>query len=405
MRFGAVSWRWKSGIAVSWVNPLAGGWATSAESAPALLMNPFLTTVCAVVIGMAIDSVCLGAGAEGSPSRQTIAFPDDRLAVYGLPGYAEDRPALRRLPERLKDRLRPPVWGLAQDPSGGRIRFQTDSTTVGLVAANPGFSNMHHMASVGENGFDLYVDGDYLGSAWPDASGKIVKVWRVGSTRVIRSVTLYLPLYKPVTVQEISLDLGARLDAPRPYRTVRPVIYYGSSITQGGCASNPGGSCQAILERRLDADFVNLGFSGNGLGEPVLAEVIGEMNPSCVVLDFWANPSAEDYARALPVFVDILRRALPRVPILVAGPFYFAGEANGGGLAESQAAKRRTSENVVRNRRAAGDRRIWYVDGRRMLSRDQAMGLVDGVHCNSLGFYFNAVGLEPFLRKALSTSP
>ena len=43
-----------------------------------------------------------------------------------------------------------------------------------------------------------------------------------------------------------------------------------------------------------------------------------------------------------------------------------------------------------------------FVDGLKMLSPEQAEGLVDGVHCNSLGFYFNANGLEPFLRKALA---
>src|SRR5213075_673687 len=116
------------------------------------------------------------------------------------------------------------------------------------------------------------------------------------------------PLYKPVTIKELSLDTDARLEPPTPYAIRKPIVYYGSSITQGGCASNPGGSCQAILERRLDADFVNLGFSGNGLGEPALAEVICELDPSCIVLDFWGNPSADQYAAALPVFVKILRQ-------------------------------------------------------------------------------------------------
>ena len=222
----------------------------------------------------------LPANAEQMPVRQRIAFPDVRLEVFGLPWFSEDKPALRRLPLRLKDRFRSPVWDLAQDPSGGRIRFRTDSTTIGLIAENPGFSNMHHMASVGENGFDLYVGRDYVGSAWPDASGKISKEWRVGRERRMRDITLYLPLYKAVAIQELSLDADAQLERPKPYAVPKPIVYYGSSITQGGCASNPGGSCQAILERNLNADFVNLGFSGNGLGEPALAEAICGLNPS-----------------------------------------------------------------------------------------------------------------------------
>ena len=125
-----------------------------------------------------------GALADETPMRQRIALPDTRLTVNGLPWFEEDRPVLRRLPERLKERFRLPVWSLAQDPSGGRIRFRTDSTIVGVVAENPSFSNMHHMTSVGENGFDLYVDRQYVGSAWPDGAGK---------TTTMRILTCYLP--------------------------------------------------------------------------------------------------------------------------------------------------------------------------------------------------------------------
>ena len=256
----------------------------------------------------ALALLCLGlarppARAETETARQQIPFPNPRLTVSGLPWFHEDQPVLRRLPLRLKDQLRPPVWDLAQHPSGGRIRFRTDSTTIGLLAENPYFSNMHHMASVGESGFDLYVGPDYLGSAWPDAAGKIDKQWRVGTARRMRDITLYLPLYKSVTVRELNLDPEARLEPATPYAMRKPIVYYGSSITQGGCASNPGGSCQAILERRLHADFVNLGFSGNGMGEPVLAEAITELDPSVIVLDFWGNPKVDQYAAALPVLL------------------------------------------------------------------------------------------------------
>jgi hypothetical protein len=336
-----------------------------------------------------------------APARQHVAFPDERLAVYGLPWFNEDKPVLRRLPLRLKERFRPAVWDLAQQPSGGRLRFRTDSNTIGIVAHNPGFSNMHHMPSVGENGFDLYIGRNYVGSAWPDAKGKIVREWPVGRERKMRDITIYLPLYKAVTIEELTFDPEARFEPATPYAVAKPVVYYGSSITQGGCASNAGGDCQALLERRLDADFVNLGMSGNGLGEPALAEAICELDPSCVVLDFWGNPSAEQYAAALPVFVDILRKKWPRLPIVVTGPFFFPTEDLVGSVGRDQAAKRRTAKELVETRRKAGDRHIWFADGLKMLDRDQTLGLVDGVHCNSLGFYFNANGLEPCLRKAL----
>jgi hypothetical protein len=89
------------------------------------------------------------------------------------------------------------------------------------------------------------------------------------------------------------------------------------------------------------------------------------------------------------------------MPILVTSPFYFPAEQSGGDVAREQSAKRLTAREFVEKQRKGGDRRIWYVDGLKMLNREQTAGLVDGVHCNSLGFYFNALGLEPFLRKAL----
>ncbi len=380
---------------------IAGFYPRRHDGKRARAMSCFFLRFSTVSVSLAVLALCLSGRSEQVTNRQTIAFPDARLCVYGLPWFKEDSPTLRRLPLRLKDRFRPPVWHLAQQPSGGRIRFRTDSTTVGLVAENPKFSNMHHMASVGENGFDLYVGRDYAGSAWPDASGKITKEWRVGREKGMRDITLYLPLYKAVTIQCLSLDEGARLEPPTPYRISKPIVYYGSSITQGGCASNPGGSCQAILERRLNADFVNLGFSGSGMGDPEVAEAICELDPSCIVLDFWGNPSAEQYAKALPVFASILRKKWPSLPILVTSPFYFPAEAFSADAARTAMEKRHTSQQFVEKQRKAGDRKLIFVDGLKMLNREQTGGLVDGVHPNSLGFYFNAQGLEPFLQKAL----
>ena len=330
-----------------------------------------------------------------------IPFPDPRLAINGLPWFEEDKPALRRLPARLKGTFRPPVWSLAQAPSGGRIRFRTDSTRIGIVGQNPNIGVMHHMTSIGQSGFDLYVGNDYLNSAWPDKDGKIEKVWQAGAKPAPRDITIYLPLYKAVSVTAITLDEGAKLEPARPYRVAKPVVYYGSSITQGGCAANPGLSCQAIVSRWLDSDFVNLGFSGNGLGDPDVAKAICELDPSCIVFDFWGNPKPDLYRERLPEFTAILRAKFPTVPILVLSPFYFPAEATSPDTAEAQRDKRETTKTFVAERRKAGDRNIHFVDGLEMLNKDQVIGLVDGVHCNSLGFYFNARGLEPHLRKVL----
>jgi hypothetical protein len=336
-----------------------------------------------------------------STNSQHIAFPDARLTVNGLAWFDEEQPVLRRLPLRSKESFRPPVWSLAQEPSGGRIRFKTDSAKVGLRAQNPDTSGMHHMTTIGQSGFDIYVNGEYFGSAWPDKSGTIVKEWTVGKGHALRDITIYLPLYKAVSICEIVLDANARIAPPPSFSLKKPVVYYGSSITQGGCASNPGMSYQAQVSRWLNLDFINLGFSGNGLGEPALADAVSEIDAACFVLDYWGNPKPEVYRETLPRFVETLRKKYSKTPIIVTGPYFIpAGNLTGqkeGALAE----KRKIAEEFVARQRRAGDKFISYVDGREMLSREQAVGLVDGVHCNSLGFYFCAKGLEPHLRKAL----
>ncbi|MCC6235649.1 MAG: hypothetical protein IT580_23635 [Verrucomicrobiales bacterium] len=343
---------------------------------------------------------------RGAPLSETdgalhLRLPSPSLEVSGLPWYGEDAPVLRRLPERLRGTFRAPVWGLAQSPSGGRIRFRTDSSRLAILARNPNSSTMHHMTSVGQNGFDLYVDGEYRQSAWPDAQGQIEREWTLGEGRAWREVTIYLPLYKPVTVERLTFEPESKVASPSPFALPRPLVFYGSSITQGGCAANPGLSYAAIVARAMRLDFVNLGFSGNGMGEPEVAKAMAEIDAAAFVLDYWANPSADVYRETLPPLVAVLRLAHPQTPILVIGPFWFPGEATSADLRAGQEAKRRFGREFVAARRREGDRAIRFVDGLEMLSREQASGLVDGVHPNSLGFHHCAVGLEPHLRRAL----
>jgi len=243
--------------------------------------------------------------------------------------------------------------------------------------------------------------GRYLNSAWPDKDGKIAREWNVGKAGELRDLTLYLPLYKGVTVREIVLDKDAKIEAPKPFALAKPVVHYGSSITQGGCAENPGLSCQAIVSRWLNVDFVNLGFSGNGLGEPAVAQAVAEIDASAFVLDYWGNPSPQVYRDTLPAFTDTLRAKHPKTPILVTSPYYFPAEGTSAATQSTQDEKRRIAREFVQARQKGGDPNISFVDGLEMLSREQAEGLVDGVHANSLGFYFCAKGLEPQLRKAL----
>ncbi len=334
-------------------------------------------------------------------SAQRIAFPDARLTVSGLAWFKEESPALRRLPTRLKAAMPPKVWSLAASPSGGRIRFATDSLTVAVIAQGPAGTTPVHVTAIAQGGFDLYVDGVYSGSVAPDARGEIKRQWTVGQEPKLREITLYLPLGRAITVKEFLLARGAVVQPPRPFALTKPVVYYGSSITQGIAASNPGVIYQALLGRWLNTDFVNLGFSGNGLGEPALAEACAEIDAAGFVVDYWANPSTAVYRDTLPKFIDLLRAKHPLTPIVVTGPYYNPSEEVPGEAGARQVEKRGVAREFVAARQLAGDKQIFHVDGLDMLSKAQADGLVDGRHANSMGFYFCARGLEPHLRRAL----
>ena len=335
------------------------------------------------------------------PKALHIAFPDTRLTVNGLAWFKEEAPSLRRLPTRLKATFPPKVWALAAAPSGGRIRFTTDSLTVGVVAQGPAGTTPVHVTAIANAGFDLYADGVYMGSVAPDAHGEIKHQWTVGKEPKLREITLYLPMGRTIDVKEIVLKSGATVTPPRPYAVDRPVVYYGSSITQGIAASNPGVIYQAILSSWMNVDFVNLGFSGNGFGEPALAEAVAEVEASCYVVDYWANPTTTLYRDTLPKFIEVLRAKHPRTPIVVTGPYYNPSEEVPGEAGERQFEKRVVARELVEARRREGDTQIFHVDGLEMLSKDQSDGLVDGRHANAMGFYFCARGLEPHLRSVL----
>ena len=326
-----------------------------------------------------------------------IDFPNDGFNVHGLAWFEEDR-ALCRLPRRLKDTFRPPVWELAQCPAGGRILFSTDSLHVGVRAKVPDNYVMNHITRIGQSGFDVYVDGNFMGSVSPNAEGKIEAQWQIQKAPPkLRNIMIHMPLYKPVALDQIGLDEGAAIKGHRPFALSKPVLFYGSSITQGGCASTPGTTYQDFISRSLNVDFINLGFSGNGQGEPEVARAINEIDCSCIVVDHWANKGL-DYRENLPVFIGELRKVHKDMPIIVVGPFYFCRDDIDDSLHVEQ---RKAGEDFVRKMQRQGDRNIHFFDGRKMISRETSFGLVDGAHPNSLGFYLGAKGFSPFLKRVL----
>ncbi|MGO8787477.1 MAG: SGNH/GDSL hydrolase family protein [Terriglobia bacterium] len=333
-----------------------------------------------------------------------IPLPGSHVEIDGLTWYSENGGELFRLPAKLKETYRQPVWQLAQDPSGARIRFRTNSSVVAIRLEYPEPPSMKNMHAFGQTGVDLYADGVYRATAIADQDAKPGKTTEYtyfkDQPRTDREITLYLPLYMPVKVLGIGLDAEAHIQPAKPFTASAPVVFYGTSITQGGCASRPGMSYQAILGRMLNLDFVNLGFSGNGMGEPELARAVASIHAACFVLDFAQNnPTVESLAQAYEPFLEVIRGAHPETPVLLITPIYSAHES------WSRDARlegmRELIRQVAAKRIAAGDRHIEIVEGTDLLGTSRGDGLVDGTHPNDLGFQWMAEGLAGRIAKVL----
>jgi lysophospholipase L1-like esterase len=326
-----------------------------------------------------------------------------KVDVAGLPWFQENHGEFWRLPARSRDAFPVEVWSLALDPAGGRIRFRTDSSTAALRLEWPHPPGMRNMHSFGQSGVDLYVRNTYWGTAVPDkdaAPGKVYEhVYFRSQPRVMRDITIYLALYSPVKVLEIGLDNNAALEFGPPFAIAAPVVFYGTSITQGGCASRPGMSYQAILGRQLNLNHINLGFSGNGKGEAAVARAVAEIDAAAFVLDFAQNNSDVDsLAQVYDPFIGILRERHADTPIVSITPIYTASETTGNQRNEQMRALIR---KVVSRRIAAGDTHLQLVEGTDLLGPSRVDGLVDGTHPNDLGFQWMAEGLAERLRKVL----
>jgi len=331
-----------------------------------------------------------------------IEFPDPAFEVNGLPWYEENKPDLFRLPKRVEPLVREAVWKLGKSPSGARIRFKSDCTTLGICIKYPRLSGMSNMHVFGQSGVDLYVDGRYTATAIHHKEVEVEQILFKTTIPKLREFVFYLPLYNGVEIQNIGVNPDAVIQSPRPFSIPKPVVFYGTSITQGGCASRSGMSYQAILGRILNIDFVNLGFSGNGKGEKEVAETIAEIDASCFVMDFMANNrSAEGLAKVYEPFLRIIRAQHPETPIIAITRIY-AIRGNSLSFNENSEAKRDVVRAAVAKLQEEGDKNLILVEGYDLLGPDLADGLVDGSHPNDLGFQAMADRLAPTLAQVLN---
>lgn len=336
-----------------------------------------------------------------------ITWFDPRKAPFrlvGFPWIGEEK-VYRRLPVKPQWPIRAAVDSLANSTAGGQVRFQSDSAKILLRVKLRQPSGMYHMPATGQSGFDLYLGGPlkqrYLATSRFSATTRDYEVTLFNSSKANRHFTLNFPLYNGVESVEIGVVAGATIAAPLPYANDGRVVVYGTSITQGGCAARPGMAYPNILSRRLNQEFVNLGFSGNGRGEPALARLINQIDrKKLIILDYEAN-AGETIRTTIGPFVDILRERDKDVPILVISKIRYAGELNNRSQLESAQARAKFQADFVRTRQAAGDKNIHFLNGGSLLGEHAHECTVDGVHPTDLGFMKMADAIEPVIKKLI----
>ena len=295
---------------------------------------------------------------------------------------------------------------LANNTAGGQIHFQTDSPKV-LVRVELAYaSSMYHMPPTGQSGFDLYMGEPgkmtYVSTArFSPKSTKYEVALLNGTGKKNRHVILNFPLYNGVKSVEVGIVAGSTIRKSLPFAEPGSIVTYGTSITQGGCANRPGMAYTNILSRKLNMEFVNLGFSGNGKGEPALANLINEIpDKRMVILDYEAN-THEKIKDTLENFIDVIRSKNKELPILVMSKIRYAREINNADSLKRQKAVADFQKTLVEKKKAAGDKNIYFLNGGELLGENAAECTVDGVHPTDLGFMRMAEGIEPVLKEIL----
>lgn len=316
--------------------------------------------------------------------------------------------AYSRLPDSLKSKIRPELWSLGTNSAGLFVRFRSDASAIGAEWTSTNKFNMNHMTAAGIRGLDLYVRDDNgmwttVSSARPAFNDKHTRTMVITDMEPrMREYMLYLSLYDGVDSLAIGVDSAAVVLPPlaqSPQRQ-KPVIMYGTSILQGGCATRPGMAHTNILGRMLDREVINLGFSGNARLDPEIAELIAAANdPGLIVIDCLPNCSSDLLKERLLTFYQIIRKSHPQTPILfVESPIFPLMRFNKETL-ETITQKNRVLADIYKGI-AENDANVAYFRGEDVLG-DCVEGTVDNYHLTDYGFTHFANAIYPLMKSLL----
>lgn len=328
---------------------------------------------------------------------KTYSYQDAPLEVHGVPSF-ETRGVLERLPEAVRKAV-PSLEQHGRRCPGARICFRTDSPKLTLRMTLETLTPDIGMAIYDCQSANVMI-GDRQTARFagllnpPDYDTKTVEK-TFTKDPVMEDVTIWLPRNEIIGEFTVSVEDGAAVEPPTPYK-YPPMLYYGSSITEGGCGCRVTNAYNALISQHLDVDYYNLGFSGSARGELEIADYISTIPMSIFVMDYDHNaPNAEYLRKTHEPFFRRIRQAHPDLPVVILTRPDFDYDIHSD---ERRQVIRATYENAL----AAGDKNVWFIDGQTFFGdTDRHACTCDCIHPNDLGFYRMASVIEPVVKAIL----
>ncbi|MBR5739012.1 MAG: hypothetical protein IKY02_03385 [Lachnospiraceae bacterium] len=352
---------------------------------------------------------------EAPEDLEWFSVREEPFTTYGV-YYSEEEVVYRRLPKEVADATSARVSNLSTHSAGGRIRFITDSPYLAIRVEERFVAPFSHMPIAGKYGVAAFANRTFFGTYFPsyrqitsgdpELGGNDLILYD-GIKPIVNNlqeppflVELFLPLYSHLRSLYVGLRKGSVLQKAPGYRYEKPILFYGSSITQGACASKPGDDYVSRLCRMLDSDILNLGFSGSARGEQPIVDYIAAQDPSVFVLDYDHNAPDPDHLRKTHYpLCEAVRKAHPDTPVVLMTQPKVAGYEK----KESNAERRQIILDSYHRMQEAGDRNVWFIDmygcfGAHESGEDAT---VDNTHPDSLGCLRMAERVYPVLKALL----
>ncbi len=339
------------------------------------------------------------------PAAENLDWHD--VTLWGVEGrILPDQERIRwfdRFPAAAEKSVTSNVWNLSRDSAGMMVRFKTDATAVHvhykLLREELG---KPHMPATGVSGVDLYARDDNGKWKWVQVTKPAKQEVRAEIIRGLqegyREYAAYLPLYNGVEYMKIGVAKGSKFEGLAPRE--KPIVFYGTSITHGACASRPGMVHTAILGRRLDMPVVNLGFSGNGRMDQAVGDFLVQVDAMAYVIDCLPNMQPADVTEKCIPLVKQIRAAKPVTPIVLVEDRRFSNDWITPGKHQFHTdnhAALKAAYDSLQNEATAN---LFYIVGDKLYG-DDSEGSTDASHANDLGFMRQADIFEPVIRKAL----